>query len=60
MKKIEINKSTKDQKNEPRDKADTVFLKLYAKRRGRYKGWSEVISETYPRGTENTIQTNYQ
>ena len=31
-----------------RDKASTVFLKLYAKRRGKYKGWSDVRAETLP------------
>jgi hypothetical protein len=25
-----------------------AFLKLYAKRRGKYKGWSDVRAETLP------------
>jgi hypothetical protein len=25
-----------------------TFLKLYAKRRGKYKGWSDVRAETLP------------
>jgi hypothetical protein len=48
MKKIKNNPSVKDHNNEQRDKANTVFLKLYAKRRGKYKDWSDVRAETYP------------
>ena len=29
-------------------KANTVFLKYYAKRRGKYTGWSDVRAETLP------------
>ena len=25
-----------------------TFLKLYAKQKGKYKGWSDVRAETYP------------
>jgi hypothetical protein len=53
MKKIEINRFTKNHKNEQRDKADTVFLKLYAKRRGRYKSWDSIDCKTYPLDIEN-------
>ena len=43
-----------DLRRKPKDKANTVFLKLYAKRKGKYKGWSEVSAETYP--IENEIK----
>jgi len=43
-----------DLRRKPKDKANTVFLKLYAKRRGKYKGWDQVSSETYP--LENEIK----
>ena len=48
MKKIKNNPSVKDHNNEQRDKATTVFTKLYAKRKGKYKDWSEARSETLP------------
>jgi hypothetical protein len=48
MKKIKNNQSIKDHNNEQRDKATTVFLKLYAKRKGKHKEWSDVRAETYP------------
>ncbi len=35
-----------DLRRKPKDKANTVFLKLYVKRRGKYKGWGDIISET--------------
>jgi len=37
-----------DLRRKPKDKANTVFLKLYAKRRGKYKSWDTINSETYP------------
>ena len=49
-----------DLRRKPKDKANTVFLKLYAKRRGKYKGWNSLNAETYPKDIENKTETNYQ
>jgi len=49
MKQTNTNQSAfKPMEHKPKDKANTVFLKLYAKRRGKYKGWSDVRAETLP------------
>ena len=49
MKTTNTNKSQKDSlKPTGKDKATTVFTKLYAKRRGKYKSWSDVRAETLP------------
>jgi len=49
MKTTNNNRSIfKPMEQKPKDKANTVFLKLYAKRRGKYKGWSDVRAETLP------------
>jgi hypothetical protein len=53
MKKIK-NDPLHHQRVKSMDKANVVFLKLYAKRRGKYKGWSDVRAETLP----ITIETN--
>jgi hypothetical protein len=53
MKKIK-NDPLNDQRDKSMDKANVVFLKLYAKRRGKYKGWSDVRAETLP--GENEIK----
>ena len=50
--KTKIDQSVKKQKNEQRDKATTVFLKLYAKRKGKYKDWDSINSEIYPNREE--------
>ena len=47
MKKNITNQSMIDQEDK-KDKATTVFLKLYAKRRGKYTGWNAVKGETLP------------
>ena len=49
-----------DLRRKPKDKANTVFLKLYAKRRGKYKSWNSLNAETYPKDIENKTETNYQ
>ena len=43
-----MKKIKKDPLNDPRqkDRAVTVFTKYYAKRRGKYRGWSDVRAET--------------
>ena len=49
MKQKNMDKSIFDIiENKPKDKANTVFLKLLAKRRGKYEGWSDVRAETLP------------
>jgi hypothetical protein len=53
MKKNKTSQSTVDQKDN-KDKATTVFLKLYAKRRGKYTGWNSLKAETLP--IENEIK----
>ena len=40
--------SVNDQRDKSMDKASVVFLKLYARNRGKYKGWNEVRSYTLP------------
>jgi hypothetical protein len=47
MKKIK-NDSVNDQRDKPLEKSVVVFLKMYAKRRGKYTGWGDVRAETYP------------
>ena len=47
MKKIQTD-PLNDLRHKPKDRANIVFLKYYAKRRGKYKGWSDVRAETYP------------
>ncbi len=49
-----------DLRRKPKDKANTVFLKLYAKRRGKYKGWSDVISETYIPSDKSDIRNKLE
>jgi len=46
MKKLEINKSVRDLKDTQRDKATSVFWKLYAKRKGKYKDWNSLGAKT--------------
>ena len=47
MKKNITNQSMIDQEDK-KDKATTVFVKLYAKRRGKYTGWNAAKGETLP------------
>ena len=47
MKKIKTD-PVNDQRDKPLEKSVVVFLKMYAKRRGKYKGWSDVRAETLP------------
>ncbi len=47
-----------DLRRKPKDKANTVFLKLYAKRRGKYKDWNSLNAETYPKDIENKTIIN--
>jgi len=44
---IKIQKdSLDDLRRKPKDKANTVFLKLYVKRRGKYKDWNSLATKT--------------
>ena len=52
--KIDKSKEQLDKKDRTRDKASTVFLKLYAKRKGKYKGWDSINSEIYQIKAEQT------
>jgi len=60
--KIKYNR-TKEQltdSQKQRDKATTVFTKLYAKRRGKYKGWNSLDAKTMQTDDKSEIRNELE
>ncbi len=56
--KIKIDR-TKEQiidRQKQRDKATTVFTKLYAKRKGKYTGWNSLEAKTFGESDKSDIE----
>jgi len=58
--KIDRTKEQIIDRQKKKDKATTVFTKLYAKRRGKYKGWGDVRAETYSPSDKSGIRNELE